>query len=131
MVNYKAIADEAEQYSGYEAAYTAMSLEVTDEYKSLSSNELRTWAVENPVDYELLESSNKVIANIALKQINIDNSQMNTADINVRGMISALPISSEGITNLLSKAEIKVKIWQGLKPGHIQNALQKRAEGKV
>ena len=72
MVNYKAIADEASKYSYYEAAYAVMSLETTDEYKELSSNNLREWATTYQPDYTILKNDGNVLAEMALKQINIE-----------------------------------------------------------
>ena len=131
MVNYKAIADESEQYGGYEAAFTAMSQETTSEYKELSSNNLREWAVSNEADYNLIKNDSGLVSEMALKQIDIDSSPLDMRKESVRGFVNLLPISATGKASLLQAATIQVKVWQGLKPGHIQNALQKRAEGKV
>lgn len=131
MVNYKAIADEAEQYSNYETAYTAMSAETKDEYKELSSNNLREWAVGNPLDYAIIKANGDVVTEMAMKQIDIDSSPLDMRKESVRGFMTSLPISASGKTLLLQTATIQVKVWQGLKAGHVQNALQKRAEGTV
>ncbi len=131
MVNYKAIADEAEQYGDYETAFTAMSQETTSEYKELSSNNLREWAVSNEADYNLIKNDSGLVSEMALKQIDIDSSPLDMRKETVRGFVSMLPISATGKASLLQAATIQVKVWQGLKPGHIQNALQKRAEGKI
>ena len=131
MVNYKAIADKAEQYSDYETAYAAMSAETKDEYKELSSNNLREWAVSNEDDYNLIKTSNLLICEMSMKQIEIDSSPLDMRKESIRGLVSLLPISAPGKVSLLQAATIQVKVWPNLKPGHIQNALQKRAEGKV
>lgn len=131
MVNYKAIADEAEQYGDYETAYTAMSAETKGEYKELSSNNLREWSVSNEADYNLIKNDGGLVSEMALKQIDIDSSPLDMRKETVRGFVSMLSISAPGKASLLQAATIQVKVWQGLKPGHIQNALQKRAEGKV
>jgi len=130
-MDYKAIADEAEQYSDYEAAYAAMSVETKDEYKELSSNNLREWAVGNPLDYAIIKANGDVVTEMAMKQIDIDSSPLDMRKESVRGFVDLLPISATGKASLLQTATIQVKVWQGLKPGHIQNALQKRAKGKV
>jgi len=131
MVNYKAIADEAAKYSDYETAFTAMSAEEVDKFKELSSNNLREWAVGNPLDYAIIKANGDVVTEMAMKQIDIDSSPLDMRKESVRGFMDSLPISVSGKTSLLQAATIQVKLWQGLKPGHIQNALQKRAEGKV
>jgi len=131
MVNYKAIADKAEQYSDYETAFTAMSAEAKGEYKELSSNNLREWAVGNPSDYAIIKANGDVVTEMAMKQIDIDSSPLDMRKETVRGFVSLLPISATGKASLLQLATIQVKVWPNLKPGHIQNALQKRAEGKV
>ena len=131
MVNYKAIADEAEQYGDYETAYAAMSVETTDEYKELSSNNLREWAVGNPLDYATIKANGDVVTEMAMKQIDIDSSPLDMRKESVRGFVSLLPIDATGKASLMQAATIQVKVWPNLKPGHIQNALQKRVEGKV
>ena len=131
MVNYKAIADEAEQHGDYESAFAVMSIETTPDYKELSSNNLREWCVTNSADYAILKSDNGTLAELALKQINIDASPLDMRKESVRGFVSALPISEDGKAALLEVATIQIKVWPNLKPGHIQNALQKRAEGKI
>ncbi len=68
---------------------------------------------------------------MSMKQIEIDSSPLDMRKESVRGLVNALPISDIGNAALLGLSTVKVKVWQGLKPGHIQNALQKRAEGKI
>ena len=131
MVNYKAIADEAEQYGDYQSAFDVMSLETETEYKELSSNNLREWSTTHQDDYTLLKNDGNVLAEMALKQINIDASPLDMRKESVRGFVSALLISDIGKAALLEAATVKITVWQGLKPGHVQNALQKRAEGKI
>jgi len=108
-----------------------MSIETTEEFKELSSNNLREWCVSNSSDYALLKSDGTTLSELALKQINIDASPLDMRKKSIRGFVSALPISSTGKKALTDAATIEVKVWQGLKAGHVQNALQKRAEGKV
>ena len=131
MVNYKAIADEAEQYDNYQTAFDAMSIETTDEYKELSSNNLREWSVSHSVDFNLIKNGTDTTCEMAMKQIDIDSSPLDMRKPSVRGFVNALPISPEGKASILEIATIQVKFWQGLKLGHVQNALQKRAEGKI
>lgn len=131
MVNYKAIADEAEPYGEYQAAYDSMSVETKTEYKELSSNNLREWSTTYQDDYTLLKNDGNVLAEMALKQINIDVSPLDMRKESVRGFVNALPISEDGKSAILAMATVNVNVWQGLKLGHVQNALQKRAEGKV
>jgi len=131
MVNYKAIADEAEPHGDYQTAFDIMSIETTESFGLLSSNNLREWSVENPVDYGIIKANGDVLTEIALKQIEIDTSSLNLSKASAQNMVNLLPISAGGKTNLFDKAKVITKKWQGLKPGHVQNALQKRAEGKV
>jgi len=131
MVDYKAIADEAEQYGDYQSAYNIMSLETVESYGALSSNNLREWAVSNEADYNAIKANGDVLTEMALKQIEIDRSPLDLSKPTIRAFVNSLPISDTGKTALLDKAKITSKKWQGLKPGHIQNALQKRAEGRV
>jgi len=131
MVDYKAIADEAESYGDYQTAFDVMSLETTEEFKELSSNNLREWCVSNSDDYALLKSDGTTLSELALKQINIDASPLDMRKESIRGFVSVLPISDTGKKALTDAATIEIKVWQGLKPGHVQNALQKRAEGKI
>jgi len=131
MVDYKAIADEAEQYGDYQSAFNVMSLETTDEYKELSSNNLREWTISNSTDYVTLKSNDDTLSEMAIKQIDIDNSPLDMRKESVRGFVSALPISETGKSALIESATIQVNVWQGLKAGHVQNALQKRAEGII
>jgi len=131
MVNYKAIADEAIKYDNYQAAFDVMSLETADEYKKLSSNNLREWAVSNGADFNLIKDSAELVCEMAMKQIDIDSSPLDMRKPSVRGFVNTLPISDNGKGSILELATIKVKVWQGLKLGHVQNALQKRAEGKI
>lgn len=131
MVNYKAIADAAQGYADYQAAFDVMSIETKDEYKELSSNNLREWAVSNEADYNIIKANGDVLTEMAMKQIDIDSSPLDMRKESVRGFVNALPISAPGLSALVALATIKVKVWQGLKPGHVQNALQRRAEGTV
>ena len=131
MVDYKAIADAAEIYAGYEAAYDAMSQQTIESYGELSSNNLREWAVGNPLDYAIIKANGDVLTEMALKQITIDSSPLDLRKESVRGMVSYLPISDDGKNKLFQAARLIKSKWPNLKPGHVQNALQKRAEGKV
>jgi len=131
MVNYKAIADTAEPYGDYQTAFNAMSIETVTQYKELSSNNLREWSTTFQADYTLLKNDDGVLAEMALKQVNIDVSPLDMRKEAVRGFVNALPISLDGKAALLEAATVQVDVWQGLKAGHVQNALQKRAEGKV
>lgn len=129
MVNYKAIADEASKYSDYQTAFNAMSIETEDRYKELSSNNLREWAVTHEADYNLIKANGDIVTEMAMKQIDIDSSPLDMRKASVRGFVDLLPISDTGKTSLLEAATIKVNKWQGLKPGHVQNALQKHDKG--
>lgn len=131
MVNYKAIADEAEKYANYEQAFLSMSAQTEDEFTELSSNNLREWCVKNKEDYESIKSDSTVVSEMAIKQIQIDSSPLDMRKKSVRDFIQLLPISNEGKLTLLEIATKKVKKWPNLKAGHVQNALQKRSEGKV
>ena len=131
MVDYKAIADEAEKYSDYESAFNAMSQVTETKYGELSSNNLREWAVSNPIDYATIKDNGDVLTEMAMKQITIDSSPLDLRKASVRYMVSILPISEDGKANILKAGEVIVKKWTGLKAGHVQNALQKRAKGTV
>lgn len=131
MINYKAIADEAIQYDNYQAAFDVMSQETETKYGELSSNNLREWATANPIDYTLIRDNGSVTTEMAMKQITIDSSPLDLRKASVRSLVNVLPISEDGKASILKAGEIIVKKWPNLKAGHIQNALQKRAEGKV
>lgn len=131
MVNYRAIADAAESYSDYKSAFEALSEMHEVEYKELSSNELRKWAAFYGDDYQAIKGSSDTLGEMAVAQINIDTSTMNVGDPAVRQFIDGLPISPEGKAALLGMAIYSRSVWPGLKPGHVQNALQKRAEGVI
>jgi len=131
MVNYKKIADEAGQYGNYEAAFAVMSAEESTSYGVLTSNNLREWAVMNSADYETIKTNGDVLTEMALKQINIDQSGLDLSKPAIAELVNGLPISQAGKDALFNAATITSKKWPGLKPGYIQNALQKRAAGIV
>lgn len=131
MIDYKAIADEAEQYSDYQAAFDVMSLEEKDEHKELSSNNLREWAANYQSDYLAIKSDGGVLSEMAMKQIDIDSSPLDMRKESVRGLVNALLISDDGIAALLSLSTIKVKVWQGVARRHIKKAMELRARGEI
>ena len=92
---------------------------------------MREWAANYQADYLSIKADDSVLSEMAIKQIDIDSSPLDMRKDSVRGLVDALPISDEGKEKLFSYSTIQVKVWQGLKPGHVQNALQKRAEGKI
>lgn len=131
MVNYKSIADAASKYSGYETAYAAMSAETVDGLGNVSSNRLRGWCAANPLDYDRIKNSEGAIADIALIQIRTESAGLDLSEVSIQGFVMALPISPAGKAGIFALAKTESKVWRGLKPGHVQNAMQKRAAGVI
>jgi hypothetical protein len=132
MINYKAIADAAAAYPDYQAAFDAMSIEMGDNtLRDMSPNSLKMWSATFPADFQLLHNGTDSFSILAIKMISGETTPLFMSDTNIHGFINALPISSEAIAGLYYMATKTNKAWPNLKAGHVQNAMQKRAEGAI
>lgn len=132
MVDYAAIADAAAVYADYQTAFDAMSaLTEPAPNATLSGNDLRLWAAQRDADYQILKAGTDVLSEIAIRLINTPDSQLSMADPRVQGFIEGMGISQAGKDALYAMAARTQKVWPGLKLGHVQNAVQMRAEGRV
>ena len=132
MVNYKKIADAAASYPNYWTAFEAMSIELADNsYRDLSPNSLKMWAATFPADYLTLHNGTDAISLLAMSMIGSETSRLAVSDTDIHGFINALPITQPAIDGLYYMATKTNEAWPNLKIGHVQNAMQKRAEGTV
>jgi len=132
MINYKAIADAAAAYPDYQTAFNAMSVEMgANTFRDMSPNSLKMWAATFPADYLTLHRGTDAISLLAMSMIDSETTPLFVSDANIHGFIDALPISPEAIAGLYAMATKTNKAWPNLKEGHVQNAMQKRAEGAV
>jgi hypothetical protein len=132
MVDYTAIADAAAAYPDYQSAFTAMLVEpAADTYKDLSPSKLKVWSASFSDDYLLLKSGTDAISLLAVSMIESETAPLSVSDPSVHQFINALPVSQSGKDAIFTMATQENLAWPGLKPGHVQNAMQKRAEGIV
>ena len=132
MVNYSAIADAAQVYPDYQAAFSAMSIEMgADSYKDLSPHYLKMWAAMNGADYLALKSGTDALSMLAVSMIELESETLKVSDPAVHVFINALSISQASKDAIFAMATKTNKAWPNLKEGHVQNAMQKRAEGTV
>lgn len=132
MVNYSAIADAATAYPDYKTAFSAMSIEMgANTLRDLSPNSLKMWAATFPADYLTLHSGTDAISLLAMSMVKSETTPLFVSDVNIHGFIDALPITQAAINGLYAMATKTNKAWPNLKEGHVQNAMQKRAEGTV
>jgi hypothetical protein len=132
MVNYKAIADAAASYPNYQAAFDAMSiLQGANTLRDMSPNSLKMWAATFPADYYTLHAGTDAVSRLAMSMINSETAKLYVSDPSIHPFINAMPISDEAIAGLYMMAAKTNKLWPNLKVGHVQNAMQKRAEGTV
>jgi hypothetical protein len=132
MVDYAAIADAAAAYADYQAAFDAMSaLTEPAPNASITGNGLRAWAAQHDADYQILKGGTDALSEVALRMIDTPDSLLDMADPQIQGFVTALGISQAGKDALFSRATRTQKVWPGLRPGHVQNAVQMRAEGRV
>lgn len=132
MVNYKAIADAAAGYPDWQAAYLALSAELEPvSYRTLTGNDLRIWAASNAYDYETIKAASDPLSDLAMKVVDNPASVLDVDQPPIQGFIAALPITQAGKDSMLAMASQQLPTWPGLKPGHVQNAMQKRKAGKV
>ena len=132
MVNYTAIADAAASYADYQTAFNAMSIEMgATTFGDLSPNSLKMWAATYPVDYLTLHNGTDAISLLAMSMISSETTPLFVSDVNIHPFINALPVSQPAIDGLYYMATKTNKAWPNLKEGHVQNAMQKRAEGTV
>ena len=132
MVNYKAIADEAEGYEDYISAFNIMSAQMDiPTFKDMSPNALKMWAATFSDDYQLLHAGTDAFSKLAISMIHSESTPLFISDYQVHSFINALPISQSSIDGVYLMATKTNKLWPQLKLGHVQNAMQKRAEGKI
>lgn len=138
MVDYKAIADVAVTYADADAAFAAMSVEtVQGKYRELDGSDLRIWAGNYSADYTALKAAAAVdvVAEMAAILIQTPDSKLDLNKAAVRamldGLVTAGVISVAGKDYLYSEAAVMEPKWAGLKLGHVNNALHKRANGEV
>ena len=132
MVDYKAIADAAAVYPDYQAAFDAMSVELDPiTYNSLTSNQMKVWAASNPADYQTLKSASDTSSQLAVLKVDAENGSLEVGDVEVQAFINTLLITQAGKDDIYARAAKQDPVWPGLKPGHVQNAIQKRSEGLV
>jgi hypothetical protein len=132
MINYKLIADAAQAYPNYQQAFDAMSiLPAPDTLKDLSPNLLKMWSAKFPSEFLKLHSGIDAISILAMSIIGSEKTPLFVSDTNIHLFIDALPISAEAIAGIYKEATKTNKLWPNLKVGHVQNAMQKRAEGTV
>ena len=132
MVNYTAIADAAAGYADYQTAFSAMSTEMgANTFGDLSPNSLKMWAATYPADYLTLHNGTDAISLLAMSMIGSAASRLVVSDTDIHGFINALPITQGAIDGLYYMATKTNEAWPNLKIGHVQNAMQKRAEGIV
>jgi hypothetical protein len=132
MVNYKEIADASAGYADYQTAFNAMSIEWTaNTLKDLSPNLLKMWSATFPDDYLILHNGTDAISLLAMSMINSETTPLFVTDTNIHLFINALPITQGAIDGLYFMATKTNKLWPNLKVGHVQNAMQKRAEGVI
>ena len=132
MVNYRAIADAAADYPDYQTAFDAMSiLPGADTLRDMSPNSLKMWAATFPVEFLKLHSGTDAVSILAMTMISSETTPLFVSDSNIHPFINALPITQAAIGGLYFMATKENKLWPNLKIGHVQNAMQKRAEGTV
>lgn len=132
MIKYQEIADAAAAYPDYQTAYAAMSQElVQSEYGEITASGLKIWSAMYPVDYQTLRNGTDTMSQLAFTMLNSDALPLVVRDPMIQYFITLLPITSEGKQGLLDASIEFVKVWPNLKEGHVQNAMQKRAEGKI
>ena len=132
MVNYSAIADAATAYPDYKTAFSAMSIEMgANTLRDLSPNSLKMWAATFPADYLALHNGVDAISLLAMSMISSETTPLFVSDVTIHPFIDALPVSQSAIDGLYYMATKTNKAWPNLKEGHVQNAMQKRAEGTV
>jgi hypothetical protein len=132
MVNYRAIADAAAAYSDYQTAFDAMSIQMgANTLRDMSPNSLKMWAGTFPVEFLKLHSGTDAVSILAMSMISSETTPLYVSDSNIHSFINALPITQAAIDGLYFMATKTNKLWPDLKAGHVQNAMQKRAEGTV
>lgn len=132
MPDYTAIADAAAAYADYQTAFDAMSTQTEPApYATLTGHDLRIWAAQHDADYQTLKGGTDALSEIAIKLINTPDSRLTVSDPQIQGLIAALGISQAGKDALFTLAARTQKVWPGLKPGHVQDAVRMRAEGRA
>ena len=132
MIDYKAIADAAEAYPDYQTAFDAMSIEMgANTFKDMPPNLLKIWGASFPDDYQLLHNGTDTVSLLAMSMISSEVTPLGVSDSSIHPFINSLPVSQAAIDRLYYMATKTNKAWPGLKSGHVQNAMQKRAEGTV
>jgi hypothetical protein len=132
MINYKLIADSAQDYPDYQSAFDAMSVEMGEStYRDMTPNALKMWAATFPVDYQALYSADDAFSRLAMSMINSESAMLYVSDLNVHPFINALLISEDARSGLFLMAIQTNLTWPNLKIGHVQNAMQKREAGEI
>jgi hypothetical protein len=132
MVDYGAIADAAAAYPDYQTAFNSMSVEMgANTFRDMSPNSLKMWAATFPADYLTLHSGTDAVSLLAMSMISSETTPLYVSDSGIHPFINSLPISQTAIAGLYAMATKTNKAWPNLKAGHVQNAMQKRAEGTV
>ena len=132
MVNYTAIADAAAGYADYQAAFSAMSIEMgATTFGDLSPNSLKMWAATYPADYLTLHNGTDAISLLALSMIGSAASRLVVSDADIHGFINALPITQGAIDGLYYMATRTNKAWPNLSIATVKKAFEMRERGDI
>ena len=152
MVDYAAIADRAEQIIGsadpakYQLAYDQMITETTTHTKpgEVRMNRRMVMGALGAATGDAilakvfvgLDNSGLSAAGIASIKADIDTGEgidLNNPETQamLQGFVNAGILTQAEMDQLMSLTQETVPAWPGLLPGHVQNALEKRAAGEV
>ena len=132
MVNYTAIADAAAGYADYQAAFSAMSIEMgATTFGDLSPNSLKMWAATYPADYLTLHNGTDAISLLAMSMIGSEASRLVVSDTDIHGFINALPITQGAIDGLYYMATRTNKAWPNLSIASVKKAFEMRERGDI
>jgi len=150
-VDYKAIADRAQAILGavdparYQEAYVAMSAETTTRAKpggvrmnrrilmatlGVATSAALLAKVAAGIDGSPLDSATKTYLKAEIDGEGIDLSHPETQAM-LQSFVDAGVLTAAEHDQLTSLTQEEVSAWPGLLPGHVQNALEKRAAGEV
>ena len=139
-VDYAAIADEVSSkgYADYNAAFTAMSAETVTKDKDIQVADIKAYLTLVGKRLAIEESTDISAKTARLSFADFESYRLTENPAYLVQLTSVLDaLVSDGLidagdkTAILALGQDSEPKWKGLKPGHIQNAIQYRAKGAV
>ena len=120
-----------------QTAYETMKAETVSTLKTLTGNELRIWAAQNPADYQNIKTAadTNVAAEMALALMQTPDSILEMGKPEVAALVGGLHqyglLSDTGKAALEAMATIERPLYPGLTQAQLEKARVMRMEGRA